>query len=40
MRPPAKPVRSQRIDIGGTHAIKHGTPWGPGNVYHQLMEMT
>ncbi len=31
--------RHQRIDIGGIVAVKHGAPWGPGDVYYELMEM-
>ncbi len=33
------PRRHQHIDLGGIHAIKHGAPWGPGDVYYELMEM-
>ena len=33
------PRRHQHIDLGGLHAVKHGAPWGPGDVYYELMEM-
>ena len=33
------PRRHQHIDLGGVHAVKHGAPWGPGDVYYELMEM-
>ena len=33
------PRRHQQIDIGGIRAVKHGAPWGPGDVYYELMEM-
>lgn len=36
----ARPVRRQKIDLGGIRAVKHGAPWGPGDVYYELMEMT
>jgi inward rectifier potassium channel len=35
----ARPVRHQQIDIGGIRAVKHGAPWGPGDIYYELMEM-
>jgi inward rectifier potassium channel len=35
----ARPVRRQRIDLGGLHAVKHGAPWGKGDLYYELMEM-
>ena len=33
------PVRHQRIEFGGIRAVKHGAPWGPGDIYYELMEM-
>ena len=35
----ARPVRHQKIEFGGIRAVKHGAPWGPGDVYYELMEM-
>ena len=35
----AGPIRHQKIDLGGIHAVRHGAPWGPGDLYYQLMEM-
>ena len=35
----ARPVRHQSVDIGGIRAVKHGAPWGPGDIYYELMEM-
>ena len=35
----ARPVRHQKIDVGGLRAVKHGAPWGPGDFYYELMEM-
>ena len=32
-------VRHQTIEFGGIRAVKHGAPWGPGDVYYELMEM-
>ncbi len=32
--------RMQHIDLGGVHAVKHGAPWGPGDFYYELMEMS
>ncbi len=37
---PHKPVRQQTLDIAGFRAVKYGAPWGPGDIYYQLMEMT
>ncbi len=31
--------RHQHIEIGGVRAVKHNVPWGPGDVYYELMEM-
>ncbi len=36
---PRKPIRHQQIELGGLRAVKHGAPWGPGDVYYELMEM-
>ena len=36
----ARRVRRQKIDLGGIRAVKHGAPWGPGDVYYQLMELS
>ncbi len=33
------PSRHQSVDIGGIRAVKHGAPWGPGDIYYELMEM-
>lgn len=33
------PVRHQHIEFGGIRAVKHGAPWGPGDIYYELMEM-
>lgn len=35
----ARPVRHQQIEFGGVRAVKHGAPWGPGDIYYELMEM-
>ena len=35
----ARRVRHQRIEFGGIRAVKHGAPWGPGDIYYELMEM-
>lgn len=34
-----RPVRQQRIDLGGLHAVRHGARSGQGDLYYQLMEM-
>ena len=38
-RPMARPVRRQHINLGGIDAVKHGAPWGGGDIYYELMEM-
>jgi len=35
----ARPARRQQIEFGGIRAVKHGAPWGPGDIYYELMEM-
>ncbi len=35
----ARPVRHQIFESGGLRAVKHGAPWGPGDLYYELMEM-
>jgi len=34
-----RPHRQQRVAFGGLNAVKHGAPWGPGDIYYELMEM-
>ncbi len=34
-----RPLRHQTFDVGGLRAVKHGAPWGPGDIYYELMEM-
>lgn len=34
-----RPLRHQNIDVGGIRAVKHGAPWGPGDIYYELVEM-
>lgn len=36
----SRPVRRQNVDLGGFRAVKHGAPWGPGDIYYRLMEMS
>ena len=34
------PIRHQKVDLGGIRAVRHGAPWGPGDLYYELMEMS
>lgn len=36
----ARRIRHQKVDLGGIHAVRHGAPWGPGDLYYELMEMS